>query len=138
MNRYEKLTLLGVFHYVFAGFSALFGCLPLIHVTFGVMMLTGGFAGPNPPPDWLGLLFVAIGALASVMMWALAVVTGLAGYYLRTQRHHTFCLVVAAIECLNMPLGTILGVLTIITLVDPQVKETFARPPALPREAPDP
>jgi hypothetical protein len=33
--------------------------------------------------------------------------------------------VIAAIACLQMPIGTILGVWTIVTLSKPQVKELF-------------
>lgn len=129
MNLYERFTLLGVFHYVLAGFSALFGFVPLIHVTLGVMMLAGRLTGPNPPPRELGYFFVAFGVAASLFMWGMAVAKAACGYYLRVQRHHTFCLVVGAIECLNMPLGTILGVFTIVTLADPQAEAMFDRPP---------
>jgi len=36
-----------------------------------------------------------------------------------------FCLIVAGIICIFMPLGTILGVFTIIVLVRPSVKAMF-------------
>ena len=50
-----------------------------------------------------------------------------AGHFLRVQRYYTFCLVVAAIECINMPFGTVLGIFTIITLVDEKGKSMFNR-----------
>lgn len=134
MNRYEKLTLLGVLHYVAAGLTALFGCFPLLYVAIGVMMFVesrGPAAGPNEPPAWFGLLFAAMGVVGSVISWAMAAAIGTCGYYLRTHRNHTFCVVVAAIECLSVPLGTILGVFTIVTLVDPEVKALFARGPSV-------
>ena len=129
MNRYEKLTLLGVLHYVAAGLSALFGCLPLMYGAMGVFMLagTGPAAGPNPPPEWMGYFFVGMGAAMSVLTSAMAAASAACGYYLRAHRHHTFCVVVAAIECLSVPLGTILGVFTIVTLLDPQVTALVAR-----------
>ena len=36
-----------------------------------------------------------------------------------------YCLVVAAVECIFMPFGTVLGVFTIIVLMRPGVKERF-------------
>jgi hypothetical protein len=138
MNIHERLKLLSVFHYVIAGIMVLFGCFPLIHVTAGLMMLTGRMGGgPNPPPpEWFGLIFVGMGAAMSVFFWALAGAAAASGYFLRAQRHWTFCLVVAGLECMNMPLGTILGVFTIITLVDPQAKAMFERPHSVAENAP--
>jgi len=34
-----QLRLLTIFHYVCAGLAALFACLPLFHVIFGLLML---------------------------------------------------------------------------------------------------
>ena len=49
----------------------------------------------------------------------------LAGRRLAALRSHTFCLVVAGIECFFMPFGTILGVFTILTLLKPEAKRLF-------------
>lgn len=128
MNFHERFKLLAIFHYVVAGLSVLCGCFPLIHVTMGLLILSGSFGGgPDELPPEFGLLFVGVGAMMSILMWALAAATALAGYNLRAQRAYTFCLVVAAVLCLFMPLGTALGVFTIITLVDPKGKAMFDR-----------
>ncbi len=39
--------------------------------------------------------------------------------------HYTYCLVVAALECLFMPFGTILGVFTIVVLMRHPLKALF-------------
>jgi hypothetical protein len=44
---------------------------------------------------------------------------------LKRHTNYTYCLVVAAIECMFTPFGTVLGVLTIIVLVRPTVKALF-------------
>ncbi len=41
-----------------------------------------------------------------------------------------FCLIVAGIECLLMPYGTVLGVFTIMVLMRESVKERFGANPA--------
>ena len=43
------------------------------------------------------------------------------------RKARVFCIVIACIELLAIPLGTILGVFTIITLVKPSVIELFGQ-----------
>ena len=57
--------------------------------------------------------------------WSLAIVVFLSGRKLRQRKHWTFSVVVAGIECAFMPLGTVLGVFTLITLTKPSVKELY-------------
>jgi hypothetical protein len=49
----------------------------------------------------------------------------LAGKYLGARKHRTFCFVVAATNCLYTPLGTVLGIFTIIVLLRDSVRATF-------------
>ena len=50
----------------------------------------------------------------------------LAARYLAARRRHMFCVVVAAISCAFSPLGTVLGVFTLIVLYRPSVREQFS------------
>ena len=110
------------------GLTALFACIPLFHLTMGLGMLTGGF-GPMPdeafPFRLFGLMFVLIPAVIILIGWALAGSIVAAGYYLQKRQKHTFYLVVAGMECIFMPFGTVLGVLTIVLLVQPSVRALF-------------
>jgi hypothetical protein len=125
----EHLRLLSIFHYVVAGITALFACIPLIHVFFGLLFVfagdsfTGGRGGP--PPPFIGWFFVIIGGTFVLAGWTLAIMILLGGRCLARHRNHTFCLVVAALSCLFMPFGTILGVFTIVVLMRTSVKELF-------------
>lgn len=124
----EHLRLLAIFHFVCAGLVALCACIPIIHLALGVMML---FApeifgpGRDQPPRVIGLLFVLIAGLFIVLGWMLAGLLAWAGRCLLRHKAYTFCLVMAAIACLFMPFGTILGVFTIIVLIRPTVKALF-------------
>jgi len=123
----DQLRLLSIFHYILGGLFALFGCFPIIHVTLGLAIVSGatsGPGGPGPPPA-VGWLFVAIGGVIMLVLWALAGCLLFAGRCLATQKAYTFCFVVACLSCLQMPLGTLLGVFTIIVLVRPSVKALF-------------
>lgn len=125
----QYLRILSIFHYVVGGITALFACFPIFHLTIGIGMLTGGF-GPMPPDEafpfrLFGLLFVLIPAAIILLGWALAGAMVATGYFLSTRKKYTFCLVVAGIECIFIPFGTVLGVFTIIVLVRPTVKPLF-------------
>ncbi len=45
--------------------------------------------------------------------------------FIKAQRHHIFCLIIAAIICLQIPFGTTLGIFTLIVLLRPSVKKLF-------------
>jgi hypothetical protein len=132
----EHLKLLGIFHFVVGGLTALFACIPLIHVGLGVAMLSGALGGGKgpPPPPLLGWLFLVIGATFVLSGWALAIAILIAGRKLRRRQSRLYCLVVAGLECMFMPFGTVLGVFTLIVLTRELAKELFmARPcPGLP------
>lgn len=122
----DHLRLLSIFHYVLAAMNAFTGCIPLIHVSLGIAMLAGAFdADPNPPPPMMGLLFAGIGGMISLFCWTLATLKLLAGRWLAQHTHYRFCFVVAGIECLQMPMGTVLGVFTILVLSRESVKALF-------------
>jgi hypothetical protein len=130
----EHLRLLSVFHYVCAGLMALFACFPIIHLILGLVMIFNPQAmGPSPgqPPAWLGLFFVVFASVIILLGWTIAICLAYAGRCLAQRKHYIFCLVMAAIACLFMPFGTILGIFTIIVLMRPDVKALFdsATPP---------
>jgi hypothetical protein len=49
----------------------------------------------------------------------------ISGLCLRARKHPTFSLVVPAANCLHIPLGTVLGVFTIIVLMRDSVRELY-------------
>jgi hypothetical protein len=49
----------------------------------------------------------------------------LTGVFLTRHRNRLFCLIMAGITCLSVPLGTILGVFTFVVLLRPGVTELF-------------
>jgi len=130
----QNLETLKIFHYVFAGLTALAGCFPIIHLVLGIFFVVAGTSpnkGTDPlPPAIFGWFFIAVAAVLIVTFWTLAAVTFTAARRLGQRRSRTFCLVVAAILCLMMPLGTVLGIFTILLLQKPNVRAMFGEPPA--------
>jgi len=122
--------MLSLFHYVLAGITALFSLIPIIHVVIGFMLLNGQFAEAqgSPPPGWMGWLFVLVGSTFILVGLAFAFCLFLTARHIRHRQQYTFVIVVAAVECLFVPLGTILGVFTIIVLNKPITRALFGKP----------
>jgi hypothetical protein len=132
----ENLKLLVIFHYVLGGITGIMGCFPIIHVVLGAIMVSGGFshagAPGSAPPEAFGWFFIVIGGLICLVAWTLAAMMILSGKWLSERKNWTFCFVIACISCLSVPLGTVLGVFTILVLQRPSVKALFEEklPPA--------
>ncbi len=125
----EQLKLLSIFHYVVGGLAGLFALLPIVHLVFGLMIVFSPETFPgkpgDSPPALLGWFFVGIALAAILFGLALAASIVVAGRSLAKQTRYTYCLVVAGIECMFMPFGTVLGVFTIVVLMRESVKPLF-------------
>lgn len=133
----EHLRLLSIFHYVCAGLAAVFACFPMVHLVIGlVLLLHPQFLGPQnnqPHPEKLvGLMFVVMASIFILFGWCFAACIAYAGRCLGQRKRYTYCVVIAAVACLFMPFGTVLGVFSLIVLMRPTVKALFTgiTPPA--------
>jgi hypothetical protein len=127
----EHLQLLAIFHYVVAGLAALFSFFPLLYTTVGTIFIFAarhGTAKPGEelPPEFLGWIFAMIGSVLFLIGLAMAICVLIAGRSLAHCKRYSFALVMACVECLFVPFGTILGVFTIVVLSRQSVKELFA------------
>ena len=127
----EHLRLLAIFHYVVAGLAALFSFFPLLYTTVGAIFIFAARHGtPKPgeelPPEFLGWIFIVLGALFFLAGVTMAICILIAGRSLSLCKRYSFALVMACIECLFMPFGTILGVFTIVVLSRESVRELFS------------
>ncbi len=127
----EHLKMLSIFYYVLGGVNALLACIPFIHVTIGLVLLSIGssthIGAGDKPPAIIGLLLVIIGGAVILLGWTLAALKIYAGYCISKRKKRIFCLVIAAISCLGIPIGTVLGVFTFIVLMRPSVKDLYSQ-----------
>ncbi len=130
----EHLRLLAIFHYVVAGLAALFSFFPLLYTTVGAIFIfaarhpaaAGPKPGEEPPPEFIGWILAIVGSLLFLLGIAIAICILIAGRSLAKRTCYWFALVVACIECLFIPFGTILGVFTIVVLSRESVKALFS------------
>ena len=126
-NDAEHLKLLAVFHFLYAALVALGGCCAGGYIVMGLLIASGEFEGSNgpPPPPEMGWFFVVFGAFGMLLIWGMAVLVAVAGRKLLQRRGRVFCMVIAGFMCVNFPIGTALGVFTLIVLSRPSVKLLF-------------
>ena len=132
----KQLHLLSIFHYLVAFLEALSVAILIVSFSRGVGFVNGRspeIAGGSTSYGWALLGFSALGMVVGV---GIAVLTFVAARMISERRAHSFCVVVAAINCIYFPFGAILGTLTIIVLKRPQVQDAFApKPPYHPNVA---
>ncbi|MGB7158298.1 MAG: hypothetical protein WBD40_09550 [Tepidisphaeraceae bacterium] len=125
----QHLRLLALFHYIWGGITVAFSSLAIIYIILGGIMLASpnSLASPGqpPPPALVGWMFVLMGGVFLVLGWTLGGLTIYSGRCMSRRRARTFSIVMAAINCLSFPLGTTLGVFTILVLARPTVKAEY-------------
>ncbi|MBL8819008.1 MAG: hypothetical protein JNL58_23465 [Planctomyces sp.] len=109
--------------------SLICGCCPIFHVGIGIAIIVRPQSlqdnGNQGPPPEVGYLFVIVGLFIIAVAWAIGICIILSGKYLSEQRRRVFSIVIAAISCASFPIGTALGVFTLIVLLRPSVIKLY-------------
>jgi hypothetical protein len=125
----EHLKLLSMGYYVSAGFHAAFSLFGLLYLVLGVIFFISGRSfsgGPGaPPPAFLGILFGIMGLAMFLLMITIAILLFLAGSRIKKRESRTFCMVVAGINCIFIPYGTLLSIFTFMVLGRNSVRGLF-------------
>ena len=125
----DHLNLLSIFHFVGAGLALLGMMFLLLHFTlFHTFMENPAMwrnQGPPPPPAQFFAIFKVFYLVFGMWLAASFVLNLLSGFFLRGRSHRAFSLVVGAVNCLHVPLGTVLGVFTIVVLMRESVRGIY-------------
>lgn len=128
------LKILSICYYVMAGLSLVSGLVFIAYIIMGGLMVAGTFSASGPsggaPRDaealqMMGGMFMGVGVLAMLFILLLAVLEFIVARRIVERKSRVLCMVVAGINCLSMPFGTVLGVFTFIVLSRPQVAASF-------------
>ncbi len=129
----QHLRVLVVCYYILAGLGLLFSCMGTVYIGSGAVLAflpdDALASDPNAPPagliHFVGWVIVAIGGVATAAQFVGALLQLLTARFITARRHRMFCLVVAGLTCLWVPLGTALGVFTFVVLSREWVIEQF-------------
>jgi hypothetical protein len=125
----EHLKLLSIFHFIVAGLALCALCFVFLHY----LMMKGMFSNPdiwkstqNPPPKDFFKIFIWFYVFFGVVFFVAGFFNLLSGFFLLKRKHRVFSLVVAGLNCLQIPFGTILGVFTIMALSRDSVRKMYS------------
>ena len=129
----EHLKILSVCYYVMSGLTVIGGCFCLLYMVMGVSMLStlsGSSRASASEPEgviMMGGMFVVIGVVGALIAFVVAALEFVVARRLVSNQSRMLCMVIAGINCLSMPVGTVLGVFTFIVLSRPSVAMSFAQ-----------
>jgi hypothetical protein len=85
-------------------------------------------------------MFAGIGLIGFLLLASLGVLKILSGFWIRKRKHRVAIMVIAGISCIEIPYGTLLGVVTFMILGRKSVAALFSGTPAdsAPHDAPPP
>ncbi len=134
----EHLKLLTVGFIVAGAFSMLVAMLPLSYGFMGAMFAVmppivprTGTGAPLPEIDMhgIGIVIALFGAIFAAGIAVVAALQIWAGVSVRRRKHHVLCIVAAALSCLFVPIGTVVGVCGLLVLARPSVARRFRQDP---------
>ena len=126
----EHLRLLGLGHYITGGLAIAFASLFIFHLAFLLVAAAnpGMFPeapGAHAPGPGFFATFAAVVGLMIVAGWAFGGLTIYAGRCIARRRGRMLTFVMACLNTLFIPVGTVLGVFTLIVLSRPSVKRQY-------------
>lgn len=127
----EHLQFLSMFFFAVGALAAMLSLVPALGLFVAVSVHQPGEPMPFALAEMVGLPAASVltGALlvAGFILFALM---ARAGVLLRSCRSYRYCLAVAWAACLFVPIGTVLGAITVTILKRPATQRLFAGGPA--------
>ncbi|HNR55757.1 MAG TPA: hypothetical protein PKJ19_11340 [Flavobacteriales bacterium] len=124
----RDLSLLSILHYLNGAFICLSGFAAFLLIGLGVFLSSDFVAdqsGGDAAPGWIGVLFQTFGWVFLLVVEAWGLLNIASGYWISRRRNRAASQVIAAFNCLNFPLGMALGIYTLISLNDHQVRQEY-------------
>lgn len=128
----ERLKLLSIGYKISAGTAGFFSLFGLLYVFFGIAMsgalrhVSQASVSPSgSPPAFVGFIFAAMGFGMFAIMVVIAILKYRVAVSIDRRKSRTFCMVIAAIGCLEFPYGIVLGVFTFMLLSRDSIRPLF-------------
>lgn len=125
----HDLRLLSIGYYIQGGLCGFYSLMVLGYLGFLGAILAAAEEqtgqGRNAiPPGFIHLLTTIL-AVVLLLVLAYAACLLLCGIWIKKRRYRMFLLVMAALTCLGIPYGTVLGIFTFVVLQRPTAKQFF-------------
>jgi len=100
---------------------------PEVEAPGTVVPLAPVASAPSPPvfPKEMKAFFIGFYIVMGLMILTASVCNVLSGVFIRKRKHRIFSMVIAGLNCLQIPFGTALGVFTLVVLARPSVKSAY-------------
>lgn len=127
-DRRDHLQILAFFHYAVGAMMAMVAVVPLVLSAVGSQMARPGGDEAIRTQGARVTELASFGCAAALLVVGLLAggVVAYAGRCLLERRRYRFCLAAAALACLFLPIGTLLGTVTLALLLAPDVRALFA------------
>ncbi len=135
MEQRNNLDTIAIFHFISGGLKIFASLFVLIYVVMGAGMIVSGGHSGGAEMQITGGVILIFGLFGFLLVVAMGIMSILCGKYLKERRNRIFCMVISGIACMNAPLGTVLGVFTILEIEKPEVKPLFEANKARKEEA---
>jgi hypothetical protein len=127
----EHLRLLTLGHYITGGLCIAFASLFIFHFVFIALMAANPdmFSAPSgrqvAPPDGVMRAVAVMMGLFMLAGWTFGGLTIYVGRCIKRRARRTLTFVVACLNTIFIPFGTVLGVFTLIVLSRPSVRRLY-------------
>lgn len=127
----EHLRLLSIGHYITGGLCVAFASIFIFHFVFLLLgavhpdMFAAPGHAPSGPPDGVLKVFAVVVGMIIVAGWTFGGLTIYVGRCIKRRTRRMLTFVIACLNVMFIPFGTILGVFTLIVLSRPNVKRLY-------------
>lgn len=124
----QHLTALAIGHFIYAALTGVIACVFGVYVVVAMFAFSSIPKSPGaPPPAAIGAAVAGVFGFIALLILGMAAMLVFSGLSIQKRQRRTLSFVMACLICMNVPLGTLLGVLTLIVLNRPSVKELYDR-----------
>jgi len=130
----DRLRLLSLAFYISGAIGVVFVSFLLIHLALftgfsfipeSAWMNSSQSTHQEPPPAIFFRIAAVVIGLIIISGWTLGGLTAYAGRCIARRENRIFVLIMAAINCIWIPYGTLLGIVTFTFLSTPSAKDAF-------------
>jgi hypothetical protein len=130
----DNLRLLAVFHFILAGLSVIGICFLGLHYLLMHSLIANPAVWSNqkngaPPPAAFFGIFKWFYIFFGMALVSCGICNLLSGLFIIKRKFRMFSLVVAGLDCMQIPFGTVLGVFTLVVLLRDSVRELYESGP---------